>query len=80
MSGKKRRNDFFEFYTIRASANFSKGSHDEWNIWKILNGLRFEDHEYGIGNQIAGYFDGRQINPGSYEIPVFPGYSIDSGE
>ncbi|MGY3839499.1 hypothetical protein ACWNPK_20555 [Bacillus atrophaeus] len=73
---ESRRKDFFRFYTIRASANYSKGCHDEWNILKILNNMRVKEPSLGIGSQIAGYFDGRQISPGSSEKTVYPGYSI----
>src|SRR6266478_1506398 len=28
---ERRRKEFFRYYTVRASINFSRGSHDEWN-------------------------------------------------
>ena len=31
---QRRRMDFFRYYGLRASANFSLGSHDEWNIFQ----------------------------------------------
>jgi hypothetical protein len=71
----QRRQDFFRYYAIKAGTNFSKGSHDEWNIVHILNSKR-QDHAeiYGIEGQIAVFFDGRQISPGSYPTPAAPGY------
>lgn len=73
---ERKRKEFFRFYTVRASANYSKGSHDEWNIWKTLNEMRLKDPSFGVGNQISGYFDGRQIEPGACEFTIFPGYGI----
>lgn len=77
------RNDFFRFYALRASANFSLGSHDEWLIFKTLNDLRraqrstFDGREVGgVGDQIAGFFDGRQIDPASSEHGVSKGYCL----
>ncbi|MGG1152630.1 hypothetical protein [Bacillus wiedmannii] len=75
---ENRRKEFFRFYTIRASATYSKGCHDEWNIWETLNGLRLKDSSFGIGSQISGYFDGKQINLGSAETKVSPGYAIEN--
>ncbi|WKU21677.1 hypothetical protein Q3A90_18075 [Priestia megaterium] len=75
---EKRRREFFRFYTIRASANYSKGCHDEWNIWRILNNLRMKNSKLGIGTQIAGYFDGAQIDLGANETTAFPGYTIET--
>lgn len=71
---EKKRKDFFRFYAIRASANFSKGCHDEWNIWVTLNDLRIK--RLGLGSQIAGYFDSKQIDPGASEIELSKGYAL----
>jgi hypothetical protein len=77
------RNDFFRFYALRASANYSLGCHDEWLIFRKLNELRrargatFENREVGgIGDQIAGFFDGRQIDPAASEMPLSKGYCL----
>ena len=53
--------------------NFSLGSHDEWNIWQELNERRRATPQ-GIAEQIAGYFDGRQLDPGSFSVRTAPGY------
>lgn len=83
---ERRRKNFLRYYTVRASANFSKGSHDEWNIWRLLNRRRLEFAErtadkreresFELGQQIAGYFDGRQIDPSAGEVGVSPGYAL----
>ncbi len=72
----RRRNNFFRYYTIRAGVNFSLGSHDEWNIWRLLNERRRASGKYGISDQIAGYFEGRQIAPGATVVPTAPGYEV----
>jgi len=72
----KRRLEFFRYYTVRASVYYSKGSHDEWNIWQKLNHLRVTNQTLGIGSQIAGYFEGLEISPSAAEMPVSPGYAI----
>ena len=36
------RHDFLRYYAVRASVNFSLGSHDEWLIFKLLNQKRRE--------------------------------------
>lgn len=70
--------DFFRYYTIKASSHFSLGSHDEYNIWRILNELRCE--ELGLAAQIPGYFDGRQLGLGAAEVPVTRGYEKTKSE
>jgi hypothetical protein len=69
------RSDFFRYYALKASVNFSLGSHDEWLIFKTLNAIRREKSNGDVGVQIAGYFDGGQIDPASSELPLSPGYS-----
>jgi hypothetical protein len=71
---ENRRRDFFRYYAVKASAYFSKGSHDEWNIWQKLNALRVANPDLGMGSQIAGYFEGLQVDPGAAETPISPGY------
>jgi hypothetical protein len=72
---ENRRREFLRYYTAKASAYFSKGSHDEWNIWQKLNSLRIANPKLGIGSQIAGYFEALQVDPGAAETPISPGYS-----
>lgn len=78
------RYDFLRYYSVRASANFSLGSHDEWLIYKTLNEKRRELSrdpakfmtDGDVGEQIAGFFDGTQINPASTETGISHGYSV----
>ena len=56
---------------------FSKGCHDEWNIWQKLNGLRRETNE---PTGIAGYFEGLQILPSSAETLISAGYAVTKGK
>jgi hypothetical protein len=58
---KTLRDGFVRFYALRASAAFSKGSHDEWNILVKLNELRLVANDGDVGELIAGYFDGAQV-------------------
>ena len=77
------RNDFFRYYALRASANFSLGSHDEWLILQKLNAIRrkqwstFEGREVGgIGDQIAAFFDGTQVDIAASEVTVSKGNAL----
>ncbi|MDX1624300.1 MAG: hypothetical protein R3199_10020 [Gemmatimonadota bacterium] len=76
---KRRRDAFFRYYTIRAGVNFSLGSHDEYNIWQLLNRRRREASETGVADQIAGFFDGRQIDPASATARTDAGYEVEGG-
>lgn len=75
---KRLRRDFIRFYALRDGAAYSKGCHDEWNIWVILNSLRV--NERGVGSQIVGYFDGQQIDPHSSEGRITRGYALNDHE
>jgi hypothetical protein len=78
-----KRLDFFRYYGLKASVNFSLGSHDEWLIYGALNALRRNKTrnvekfmvDGDVGDQIAGFFDGGQIDPASSETAVSRGYS-----
>jgi hypothetical protein len=79
-----KRLDFFRYYGLKASVNFSLGSHDEWLIFRALNALRRDKTrdpkrsmaDGDVGDQIAGFFDGGQIDPASTETQVSRGYSL----
>lgn len=62
--------EFRRFYLIRASVAWSKGAHDEWNIFVRINRRR------GVGEQIPMFFDGRPVSPAEMETEVAPGYEI----
>lgn len=78
-----KRLDFLRYYGLKASVAFSLGSHDEWLIFVALNQLRRQatasPEKYmadgDVSEQIAGFFDGGQIDPASAETPVSRGYS-----
>jgi hypothetical protein len=64
---------FRDYYGLRASVAYSYGSHDEWNIARLINTRRRGAADYGIANQLAIFFDSQPQSPGAYEIPTAPG-------
>jgi hypothetical protein len=68
------RREFVRYFVLRASSNFATGCHDEWNIFQLLNALRF-DRTKNTGEQLAMYFDGRQVSLGATTIRITPGFS-----
>jgi len=52
---------FRRYYGLRASAAVSRGAHDEWNIFRLINDRRRADSKLGIPNQVAILFDGRPL-------------------
>jgi hypothetical protein len=65
---------FRKYYGLRASASVSRGAHDEWNIFRLINERRRADGKLGTGNQIPIIFDGRAATPSESEAPVSEGY------
>jgi hypothetical protein len=65
---------FRKYYGLRASASVSRGAHDEWNIFRMINEKRRADSKLGTGNQIPMLFDGRAATPPESEAPVSEGY------
>ncbi len=65
---------FRRYYATRASVSVSRGSHDEWNIVRLINERRRADPKLGTANQIAVMFDGHGIDPADAEAPVSEGY------
>jgi len=65
---------FRKYYGLRASASVSRGAHDEWNIFRLINEKRRADSKLGTGNQIPMLFDGRAATPPESEAPVSEGY------
>ena len=71
--GKVSKTTFRNYYALRAAISFSYGSHDEWNIVRILNERRRGATKSGIADQIAVWFDGRAAVPGAYEQSIAAG-------
>jgi hypothetical protein len=65
---------FRRYYALRASSTVSRGAHDEWNIFKMINERRRADSKIGTPGQIPVLFDGRGVNPTDGEAPVSEGY------
>jgi len=65
---------FRRYYAFRASATVSRGAHDEWNIFRLVNERRRADAKLGAPAQIPVLFDGRSVNPSDHESTVSEGY------
>jgi hypothetical protein len=65
---------FRKYYALRASASVSRGAHDEWNIFRLINERRRSDAKFGVGDQIPILFDGHGVAPGDAEAAVSEGY------
>jgi len=65
---------FRKYYGLRASAAVSRGAHDEWNIFRVINEKRRADSKFGTGNQITVFFDGQGVAPPHGETGVSEGY------
>lgn len=80
--GQQRAN-FLRFYGLRASANFSLGSHDEWAILRLVNEGRRKKSatatmlDGDVGQQMAAFFDGKQVSLSATEVPISKGYAVD---
>ncbi len=71
--GSVTKPGFRNYYGLRASVTFSYGSHDEWNIARLINDRRRGATDFGIANQLSVLFDGRPLSPGGYENPAASG-------
>ena len=65
---------FRKYYALRASASVSRGAHDEWNIFRVINEKRRADGKFGTGNQVPILFDGMATAPPQSEAGVSEGY------
>jgi len=65
---------FRRYYALRASSSVSRGAHDEWNIFRMINERRRADSKIGTGGQIPVLFDGRGVAPSDAEASVSEGY------
>lgn len=68
------RKEFVRYFGLRASSNFAIGCHDEWNIFQLLNSLRY-DKTQNTGRQLAMFFDGKQVDPGAGVVPIPAGFA-----
>jgi hypothetical protein len=66
---------FRNYYALKASSAFSRGSHDEWNIVRTINERRRSDPKLGIANQLPVLFDGRAVAAAEAEFNVSDGYA-----
>jgi ABC-type nitrate/sulfonate/bicarbonate transport system ATPase subunit len=64
------RREFLRYYAMRASAAYSSGARDEWNIFVRINRKR------ALGDQVAMFFDGRSASPAEMETEIAPGYEV----
>jgi hypothetical protein len=78
----KKRINFLRFYGLRASINFSLGSHDEWAIFRLINAGRRKRSvgpgmaDGDVGEQVAAFFDGLQVDPSASEASLSRGYAV----
>ena len=72
--GRTSKASFRNYYGLRASIAFSYGSHDEWNILRLINVKRLGSAQFGVANQLASFYDGRPTPPSAAEQPVSNGY------
>jgi len=73
-SGGLSKEAFRRYYAMRASAAVSRGAHDEWNVFRLINERRRADGKLGTGAQIPIMFDGRPVAPSDMEVSVSEGY------
>lgn len=71
--GVLSKTTFRNYYALGASVSFSYGSHDEWNIARLLNERRRGAADFGLARQLAVLFDGRAATPADFEGAVAAG-------
>jgi hypothetical protein len=77
---EEHRRRYLKFYALKAGVNFSLGSHDEWEILRLINykrcaALKKTEGNLGIPDQMPAFFDGRQVDIASYEGRITAGYA-----
>jgi hypothetical protein len=74
LASQADRTSFRNYYGLRASVAFSFGSHDEWDIVRVINEKRrLADPKAGIAKQMGIFFDGKPAAPGLFETSVATG-------
>jgi hypothetical protein len=74
VQGGLTKANFRKYYALRASAALSRGAHDEWNIFRMINEKRRSDSKFGTPAQIPVMFDGQAVAPPQGESAVSEGY------
>ena len=74
VQGGLTKEAFRKYYALRASSTVSRGAHDEWNIFRLINEKRRADAKYGTPAQIPIVFDGQGVTPPQHESVVSEGY------
>jgi hypothetical protein len=74
VQGGLTKQAFRNYYALRASATVSRGAHDEWNIFRVINDKRRKDSKYGTPGQIPIVFDGMGVAPPHGETSLSEGY------
>ena len=74
VQGGLTKADFRRYYGLRASSTVSRGAHDEWNIFRLINDKRRQDSKFGTPGQIPIVFDGQGVAPPHHETAVSEGY------
>jgi len=74
VKGGLAKTAFRNYYALKASSAFSRGSHDEWNIVRLINERRRADPKLGVPNQIPVLFDGHSVPAADAETVVSEGY------
>jgi len=72
--GRLSKATFRNYYGLKASIAFSYGSHDEWNILRLINDKRRGGTQFGVANQIASFYDGHATPPSAAEQGISTGY------
>lgn len=74
VQGGLTKEAFRKYYALRASTTVSRGAHDEWNIFRLINEKRRQDSKYGTPAQIPVVFDGQGVAPPTAETADSEGY------
>lgn len=73
-AGGLTKEAFRKYYALRASSTVSRGAHDEWNIFRLVNDKRRADPKLGTPAQIPIVFDGVGVVPPLQEAAISDGY------
>lgn len=74
VQGGLTKEAFRKYYGLRASSTVSRGAHDEWNVFRLVNEKRRADSRYGTAAQVPILFDGQGVTPAQHEAPISDGY------